>query len=276
MAGEGPGLAVVTGASSGIGAAYARRLAAGGYDLLLVARREDRLGELAAEIEGRHGGRVSPVAADISTNVGVDRVLASLEGREVAFLVNGAGFGTRSRFAETEEAKLLGMVGLHVVATVRLVRGVLPGMVSRGAGSIVNVSSLAAFFTGARYVTYSATKAFINTFTLGLRDELDGTGVTVQVLCPGLTDTEFVTTAEYAEFDYSRVPRRFWMTPEAVVAGSIDALGRGPVVVVPGRANRAFVSAMRGPAGPILMGALGLAARRHTRRTGGDESKAYV
>lgn len=271
---QGRRLALVTGASSGIGWAYALRLAREGHDLLLAARRKDRLDEVAAEARARHGVEVETVAVDLSTAEGVDALLAAAAERPVEALVHCAGFGTRGLFVEIDEARTLTMLNLHVTAPVRLVRACLPGMLERGRGEVVLVSSLASFFTTSRYVTYSATKAYLNTFALGLADEVVAKGVKVQALCPGLTKTPFLETEEYAGFDYSEVPAAMWMTAEGVVEESRRALGTRSVVFVPGLPNRLFVNAMNGPAGPVLRRAIELASRLGASRNGGDASKA--
>ena len=251
---------VVTGASSGIGQAFARRLGAEGHDLLLVARRGERLRQLAEELGARHGVSALTLATDLATPEGLELVRQRVaEGPPASWLVHSAGFGTHTLFAETEPDKPLRMTALHVMAPLGLVRAALPAMLARREGRIVLLSSLASFFTTARYTIYSATKASVTMFAQGLAAELEGTGVHVQALCPGLTRTEFLTTPEYADFNYQLVPAWAWMTPEQVVDESFRST---EVVLVPGRANRAFVGAMRAP---LLGSALGWALRKLNR-----------
>ena len=251
---------VVTGASSGIGQAFARRLGAEGHDLLLVARRGERLRELGDELGARHGAKVVTLATDLATREGLELVRQHVvAGPPVRWLVHSAGFGTHSLFAETDPEKPLRMTALHVMAPLGLVRAALPAMLARGEGRIVLLSSLASFFTTARYTIYSATKASVTMFAQGLAAELEGTGVHVQALCPGLTRTEFLTTPEYADFSYQQAPAWAWMTPEQVVDESFRSTA---VVLVPGRANRAFVGAMQAP---LLGSALGWALRKLNR-----------
>ncbi len=252
--------ALVTVASSGIGAAFARRLAAGGTTLTLLARREEKLAQLARELEGRCA--VELLACDLSSEAGIAAACARVEaGPPLDLLVSAAGFGTRGLFAEIEPERSMAMVRLHVHAGVRLTRAALPAMLARGRGAIVHVASLGAFLTTSRYVTYSATKAYLTTFCEGLADEVSARGVLVQALCPGLTlGTDFFESPEYASFRYERVPRAFWQRPEAVVEASLAALARGgPTLVIPGLHNRALAALLRAP----LLGRLarrGLAA----------------
>jgi uncharacterized protein len=241
MARSGParGRAIVTGASSGIGEVFARRLAAGGYDLLLVARRAERLAALASELTQQYGVAAEPLVADLASAEGRDAVVARLESADdAAILVNNAGFGAWGTFASTDEAKHLAMIEVHVIASVRLCRAVLPGMIARRHGAIVNVSSLAAFLPTPNNVTYSATKAYLLSFSEGLRMELRGTGVRVQALCPGFTHTGFQETADFASFSQDRIPAALWGTPEDVVSASLRALRRNQTVCVPGLPNR--------------------------------------
>jgi uncharacterized protein len=250
--------AVVTGASSGIGEAFARRLAQEGRSLLLVARRGDRLQRLADALASRHGVTARPLAADLATDAGVAEVAAAVSALpSLAVLAHCAGFGTRALVADQAPERLSAMVSVHDLAAVRLVRAALPAMLSAGRGAIVLVSSLAAFFTTRRYTMYSATKVFLNRFAEGLQAEVAEHGVVVRAVCPGLTRTEFLTTPEYAEFEYAGVPAAAWMTADAVVDEAMASLRGSAVVVIPGRMNRMAVSVLRAPVlGPLVMAAL--------------------
>lgn len=262
-------LALVTGASSGIGKAYAERLAADGFDLLLVARRQDVLDGLAATLRAAHGIAAEPLAADLSCSAGIERVRARLRELGAAeVLVHAAGFGTRGHVTDLAPDVLESQVYLHDVAGVLLSRAVLPEMKARNRGALILVSSLAAFFTTAEYTVYSATKAFLNTFCQGLRDELAGTDVKVQAVCPGLVKTGFMHTELYGDFDYSAVPEAFWLTPEAVVAESLERLrGRARPVVMAGRKNRLFVGFLRLPVvGSAAMALMSMASRRRVAK----------
>jgi short-subunit dehydrogenase len=238
--------ALITGASSGIGAEFARRLAALGYDLVLVARRLDRLEARATELRSRHGIRTEVLDADLGDRTDCLRVEERLRtDPTLAVLVHAAGFGTLGTFTDMAVDREVAMIELHDVAAVRLTHAVLPGMVARGGGVIIHVSSIAAMTGWAGNVVYAASKAFINVFCQVLQTELQGTGVHIQVLCPGFTRTEFHDTPEYKDFRRSTVPAPLWMSAEDVVAHSLAGLKSGQVVVVPGLRYRLLVAAAR-------------------------------
>ncbi|HEY8156578.1 MAG TPA: SDR family NAD(P)-dependent oxidoreductase, partial [Myxococcota bacterium] len=237
------GLALVTGASSGIGAAYARRLASDGHDLLLVARRRERLETLSRELEKAHPISCRVLCADLATPVGIDAVERQiLDGESLGMLVHSAGFNGPRPFVRHDPEWIQAMLQVHVVACARFARAALPGMIAAGRGSLVLISSLGAFFTSSGYVPYSATKAFVNMLAQGLAVDLAGTGVRVQAVCAGLTRTEMLSRPEYDEFNpFQRIPDRFFMSPEQVVEESLRALERGRIIVIPGLRNRVFV-----------------------------------
>jgi hypothetical protein len=247
--------AVITGASSGIGEAFARRLAREGYNLLLIARRKDLLMKLALDLENSQHVTASVIAADLATDEGVRKVERRISGDDsIEVLVNNAGFGTRGFFAEVKTEKSEAMVYLHTMAVVRLTRAALPNMISNRRGYILQVSSIGAFLTTAHYVVYSATKAFINMFVQGLHKELTGTGVKIQALCPGLTKTGFMHTDEFSDFSYSKIPEHYWMDPDQVVEESLEALKRNKIIFIPGRGNRIFVGALHTPVIKQILG----------------------
>ncbi len=230
--------ALVTGASSGIGAAFARRLAGDGYDLVVVARNREALEDLAAECTERHAVEIDVLPADLTRPAErrlVEERLAADPGFEL--LVNNAGFGTAGRFAESDVEREEQEIALNVVALVRLARAALGPMAARGRGAIVNVSSLAGLGPYPYTATYGATKAFVNSFSEALAEELRGSGVRIQVLLPGFTRTEF---QQRAGIDASTVPSFAWLEPEAVVDASLAGLARGEVVCIPGRGYRAL------------------------------------
>ncbi|MBN1260500.1 MAG: SDR family NAD(P)-dependent oxidoreductase [Anaerolineae bacterium] len=226
------GTALVTGASSGIGASYARRLAQAGYDLIIVARRRERLETLAETLRANYGREVEVLVADLADEEDVARVaarIAALEDLEI--LINNAGFNVPGRWVESPVERQLDMVGVHVVAPVRFTRAALPAMVARGRGAVVNVSSLMAFFPLYEAANYAATKSYLRAFTEALYQELEGTGVRAQVLCPGFVRTEMHPAAQ---IERSGLPACLWMTPEKVVAGSLKDLERGVAISIPG------------------------------------------
>ena len=238
-------LAAVTGASSGIGAAFARALAARGFDLILIARRTNRLEGLASELAAKHGTTCEILTADLTLDADLARVEDRLRAAStLELLVNNAGFGVGGTFAESQIAGQDAMHRLHILATLRLTHAVLQGMVERRAGAIINVASVAGFIVSPGSLSYGATKNWINTFTEGLWLELRAAGspVRVQALCPGFTYSEF---HDVAAMDRSRLaPPAWWFTAEAVVAESLGALERDRVFVIPGFRYRMLVMAM--------------------------------
>jgi short-subunit dehydrogenase len=238
-------LAVVTGASSGLGRVFARKLASEGYNLVLVARRKERLEGLAKELETRESTRAEVLPADLT----IETDLAKLEERiarfdKLEFLVNNAGFGTLGRFFEADLQSQDRMHRLHVIATMRLTHAALPGMVNRRTGAIINVSSMAGFWQSPGSVSYCASKAWVNSFTEGLYLELRSirSPVKLQALCPGFTRTEF---HDAMGFDQKLIPESLWMSAEDVVVASLEALGRNQLFVVPGWRYRFLYSVMR-------------------------------
>ena len=236
-------LAIVTGASAGIGAAYAERLARDAYDLVLVARRRDRLVELAERLARTHGRSIDVLAADLATPEGVRAVEARVAAETALELfVNNAGFGTTGHFAELDRDAEEEEVRLNVLALVRLTHAAVTVFKARGHGSVINVSSLAGFQPSPFNATYAATKAFVNSFTQAVSEELRGSGVRLQLLCPGFTRTEF---QEVAGFSTDTIPDFAWMTAEAVVDASLEALRKGDLLVIPGGGNRVMGAVLR-------------------------------
>lgn len=234
---EGAKRALVTGASAGIGAAFAKRLARDGYDLIIVARNQSRLEKSARELEKEHGVRVEVLAADLTRSEQCKKVERHAAEAHLTLLVNNAGFGTVGPFHELDVEREEEEIRLNVIALVRLTRAVLPGMLQRNRGAIINVSSLAAMQPTPFNATYGATKAFVNSFTEAVAEEIRGSGVRLQALCPGFTRTEFQKRAGIREV---RVPDFAWMNPDEVVDASLAALERGQLICVPGLSNRAL------------------------------------
>ncbi len=255
------GLAVVTGATAGIGREFAEQLAARGYDLLLVARDGARLAETAAALTGRHGVAAEPFGADLSRDEDVTRLAERLAGSpRLAMLVNNAGFGSRGRLAEVEPLKQVTMVRLHTLAPMRLTQAALPVLLRNRAGAVVNVSSVASFVFSAGNANYCATKAYLTVFSESVAAEVAGTGVRVQALCPGFTRTEF--HARMSQPD--RLPRWAWLRAPDVVAYSLRCLDRGgPTVCIPGWKFRLAVGVLR----HLPRGLIGWVTRRRYDRT---------
>lgn len=230
---------IVTGASGGIGEALARRLAAQGSDLVLVARRRDDLDRIAGELRSVHGIEVDVLTADLTTDGGIESVEACIADRRPDLLVNNAGFGIVGPFAETDVAKLDGMVRLNVLALTRLARSALGMMVPRGSGAVVNVGSVAGYNPGPNLAVYNATKSFVISLTEALAEELRGTGVHVQALCPGLTRTGFQDVAGDVG---DSLPAFLWQDPAEVADACLAGLRRDDVIVIPGMHNKAFVA----------------------------------
>jgi uncharacterized protein len=233
------GLAVVTGAAGGLGASFAMKLAERGHRLLLVDRRQNQLEEVCDAIAsryGKYGAHADPFAADLSKRDEVELLADRLEHMgDVELLVNNAGFGTIDYFVDTDPRQLVSMVDVHVVTPTILTRAVLPGMLERNRGSIINVSSLGAFFQSAGNAQYGATKCYLASFSMSLHQELQGTNVNVQALCPGFVRTQFHDSDGMKSFNLLCSPAaHMWMTPDEVVDCSLRQLGGKQVVVFPG------------------------------------------
>lgn len=234
-----PKKALITGASSGLGAAFAGRLAAFGFDCILLARRKDRLEELARELSAAYKVRSSIIQADLSDAAQTQEAAERAAAMGIDVLVNNAGYGTHGNFAEQPMEKVARMVDVHIVAAMQLAHAVLPGMRERKRGAIVNVASLGAFALTPGSVVYDSTKSFLVTFSENLSLEVERDGIVVQALCPGFTRTEFHDVGDVKGFDRKMIPDPLWMTADEVVRQSLHVLETGKkVVFIPGWKNR--------------------------------------
>jgi short-subunit dehydrogenase len=239
-------VALITGASAGLGAEFARQLSRRGVRLVLAARRKDRLEALAAEL-----GNARAVEADLSESGSADRLLADIEaaGEHVDLLVNNAGFGLKGRFAELDASRQRQMIDLNIGALTDLCRAVAPGMVERKAGGIINVASTAAFQPGPGMAVYFATKAYVLSFTEALHEELKPHGIKVSALCPGPTRTEFGAVAGFGDkgaFD------RYSADAASVVRAGLEGLNSNRAVVVPGLLNKVGAASTRFVPRPLV------------------------
>lgn len=257
--------ALVTGASSGIGRELAKLLAADGLDLVLVARRTDRLEDLARELSVAHGVMARVLAKDFTSPSSPKEIVQELERDrlEVDVLVNCAGFGIYGRFWETEIERQMEVLQVNLVALTELTGRLLPGMVSRGRGRILNLASTAAFQPGPYMAVYYATKAFVLSFSEAIAAEVSGTGVTVTALCPGPTVTEFQEAAGIEDTWLFRGP--LVMDARSVAKAGWAAAKRGKRVIVPGLGNKILKETVRFSPRRLVMA---VAARIQKKRSG--------
>jgi short-subunit dehydrogenase len=259
-------LALVTGASSGIGEAFARALAARGHDLALAARRADRLEAQAAELSARHGITAFALPTDLSLLGANDTVLDAIEarGRRVEVLVNNAGFSIAQSFADVSWARQQDFLMTLVVNACGLAHGVIPGMVSRGSGRIINIASLAGFAPGvAGHTLYPGAKSLMIKLSQALDAEYRAKGLKVTAVCPGFTKTEFADANGTGKV-MDEAPRRLFQTPDQVVAAALKANDRGQVVVVPGWHNAVAAALLHYlPQGLVRAGLMKGSAKYH-------------
>lgn len=254
--------ALITGATAGLGAAFARQLAVEQHDLILVARDAERLEQSANELAAEHGIDVETLSADLSTEEGCAAVSARLadEDRPVEVLINNAGVGLGGSFLDVSVEEGIRLTQLNVLAVQRLSRAALPAMIKRSRGDIINVSSVSGFTPGMRDATYSSSKAWVTCFSEALHIHTAGTGVRVMALCPGFVHTEF---HERAGLNMKGVPDWMWTEADDVVRDALRALRRGKAVCVPGRQYKAIVTVARhAPRRVVRRAAARVSARR--------------
>jgi short-subunit dehydrogenase len=235
--------ALITGASSGIGLDLARLFAADKWDLALVARSEGRLKELAAELQSAHGIRARVVVADLANAGAADEVMQRLEGVEIEAVVNNAGFGTAGEFVKTDLGAQLEMIQVNIAALTHLTRLVLPAMVARRRGAILNVASTAAFQPGPLMAVYYATKAYVLSFSEAIGDELRDSGVTVTALCPGPTETGFAAAAKMEGSRLFKLSRP--ASSSDVARAGYEGMKSGKRIVIPGVKNKLLAQSIR-------------------------------
>jgi short-subunit dehydrogenase len=233
--------ALITGSTAGIGAAFARRLAADGHDLVLVARDTNRLGEQATELHDRHGIEAKVLTADLATDEGIETVATRLSDLKnpVDLLVNNAGFGNKGRYLEVPMADELRMLKVHCEAVLRLTSAAAESMRTRGRGGVVNVASVAAFVPRG---TYGASKAWVVQFTQGAARDLAGSGVRLMALCPGFVRTEF---HERAGMGTDNIPGWMWLDADNVVTAALADLARGRTVSIPDPRYKALMGVVK-------------------------------
>lgn len=244
--------ALVTGASTGIGEVFARILASQGVDLVVVARDGERLDALAADVTERNGVTCEVLVGDLTDRDALERVATRIGAEEdpVDLVINNAGFGISGRLSAQDADVLTNMVELNVVALQRLTHAAVEAMLPRGAGGVINISSLGGYQPAPGFASYSATKAFVSSFTQAVHEELVGTGVKVMVVCPGFTRTEFQERAGAEEA--SKLPELVWQEADEVVHAALRDYEKGRAVSVPGLFNKGlatFASTAPGIAG---------------------------
>jgi len=237
-------LALVTGATSGIGAAFARQLAKRGYDLIVVARDAPRLAASAKDLSATHGNSVDPLPADLATEAGMDAVAARLTdpARPVDLLVNNAGLSLNKSFLRTAIGEEEQLLAVNVRAVMRLAHAVIPLMVERRSGAVINVSSVSGFGAVMPGSTYPASKAWVTNFSESLNLAVKQSGVRVQALCPGYTRTEF---HQRQGIDTTKMPNWMWLDADSVARHSLRDLAKGKAVSVPALRYKVAVFAMR-------------------------------
>ncbi|WP_182865452.1 SDR family NAD(P)-dependent oxidoreductase [Rhodopirellula sp. JC639] len=232
---------LITGASSGIGLEFARLFAADGENVVLVARSEDKLEQLSRQLRFTHAIEATAIATDLSRPTAVDELCSELSRRSlrVDTLVNNAGFGALGKFVDLEAERQRDMLMVNVMALTGLTRQLLPGMIERGSGGILNVGSTAAYQAGPNMSVYYATKAYVLSFTEGLREELAGTGVSATLLAPGPTETGFGEDSGMGKFDFFQ---KAAMSAKSVAEAGYEGYRKNEDVVIPGWRNRLMVT----------------------------------
>ena len=243
---ENLGVALITGASSGIGAEFARQLAAQGFDLVLVARRKNRLETLSKELEEKFSVNAELFVADLSNIDDNENVVAKiLEIDNLDVLINNAGFGITNTFLQIDLKRHIDMINVHFTSTVMFCHAALPGMIKRKKGVIINTSSTAAIHRSPMSVMYTTTKSAVTVFSELIKEKIKRTGVYIQSLCPGFTYSEFHDTESMQGFQRDWFPKENWMNAEDVVSLSLEAVKNGEVIFIPGDLNMQYTKTLR-------------------------------
>ncbi|WP_353944217.1 SDR family oxidoreductase [Streptomyces sp. HUAS MG91] len=251
--------ALITGSTAGIGAAFARRLAADGHNLVLVARDTERLQDQATELHDRHGIEAEVLTADLATDDGIAAVEERLKDRKAAvdLLVNNAGFGNKGRYLEVSMADELTMLKVHCEAVLRLTSAAASAMRERGRGGVVNVASVAAFVPRG---TYGASKAWVVQFTQGAAKDLAGTGVRLMALCPGFVRTEF---HQRAGMGTDNIPNWMWLDADKLVSAALTDLSRGKSLSIPDPRYKALMGVVKVTPRSLLGGVTSRTGRKY-------------
>ena len=243
------GTAVITGATGGLGACFAKRLAEKNYSILLTDRCPERIEQVRSELAAISNVRIETCVADLANGAELESLAQRLSDMpDIELLINNAGFATVGHFADIDEHLHLAMIRVHVMAPSRLARAVLPGMIRRDTGAIINVSSLGAWLPSTGCAQYAATKSYLIVLSQAMQEELADTNVQVQVLCPGFIHSGFHNSETMTDFDKSKVPARLWTGPEPVVDYSLKSLSRHRLIAIPGWRNRLLGRFLQMPA----------------------------
>ena len=226
--------ALITGATSGIGAAFARRFANAGYNLIVTGRRKEKINSLAEELREKFNISVDVFIVELSSMDNVDSLIEKIKNRDIRVLVNNAGFATKGRFTDEKLNTQEQMINLHVICSIKLIHSILPNMIDKKDGTIINLSSQSAFLVVPKNATYSGTKAFLNSFSESIYLEVKDSGVKVQALCPGFVISDFHEKMGSAKANHKNKGIIRWMAAEKVVDISLEQLKKGKVICKPG------------------------------------------
>jgi len=246
---ENPGTALITGASSGIGAEFARKLASQGFSLVLVARRKNKLDDLSKELQEKYSVNTEVFVADLSNIDDNEKIVTKIQKSDnLDVLINNAGYGILSPFLQTELKLHIEMVNVHFTSTVMFCHAALPTMINRKRGAIINTSSMAAIYRTPGNVMYTTTKAAVTAYTEQLKETIKDTGVYIQSLCPGFVHTEIHDTETmqgWWEAGGNLLTEEYWMNTEEVVSLSLEAVKTGEVIFIPGEFNKKSAKSAR-------------------------------